>query len=128
VGISNWIHTIIVSCILLGLSVLPVWAQDQQSEDKKQIAASEQQFYKMDSDVAEESVLNETVSLQLEETTLLGGVQKVARKAGLELSYDTQLAVLNKKISLSQTYGTVQELLWKILKGTGLRFAVSAKG
>src|SRR5699024_12052432 len=58
--------------------------------------------------------------------SLLEALKKVASKGELTLSYDTQLSVLENKITLDLKQITIEDALWRILENTGLRFVVTS--
>lgn len=65
------------------------------------------------------------ISIRFEDETLERALKQIADKAGFKLSYTDQLVPLDKKVTLSLQNVTVNKALWRVLEGTGLRFALS---
>lgn len=130
--ISKLISKIIQVWILMGLLVLPVLAQiNPLHETDRQVMASASdllQNIKTNQDIAASTVLNKVITFDLKEATLVEALYEIASQADLKLSYSTQFVPLDKKLTMSLSQVTVHDALWKVLEGTGLRFAVSANG
>ncbi|MCW9705969.1 TonB-dependent receptor [Fodinibius salsisoli] len=119
--------------VWMAVCVLVLSAQGQERQEGELPVASAGSIELMfdeqvTSDIDHESVLNNTISLHLNEVSVLEGIKKIASKADLKLSYNTQLTSLDKKVTLEMEDGTIEDALWKVLRGTNLRFAVSANG
>lgn len=72
--------------------------------------------------------LEKTISLELRNVTFLKAIEVIAQKAGLKLSYSGYLLPNDKSVSIISEKISINDALWKILKGTGLRYAVSESG
>jgi len=75
-----------------------------------------------------EAKLNRRIQLKDGQYTLKEIVNEIANKAGLKFSYSKQLIPVNKKVNVSEETLMTKEALWKVLKGTSLRFGVSGSG
>lgn len=81
----------------------------------------------LNKDTAKSSVLNETISINMEEIPLLEAVKNIAAKAQLEIVYNSKLLKgIDRQVTIQSEYITVMEALWEALEDTKLRFAVSA--
>lgn len=68
--------------------------------------------------------------IQLEEgwQTLGEVLLDIAEQSGLKLSYSEQLIPFTRTVEIKQARATTEQALWSVLKGTSLRFGVSATG
>ncbi|SHE64459.1 TonB-linked outer membrane protein, SusC/RagA family [Fodinibius roseus] len=117
--------------VLFGVLALPLMGQDSQqaNEQVASVGTLEQLLNtEVRQDIDESSVLNKSITLRVEQTTLLDALKSIASKGHLKLSYDTQLPVLGNHLSLDLEEISIQDALWKVLENTGLRFAVSPSG
>lgn len=69
--------------------------------------------------------LNKMIRVGYEKATIKSALEDIARRAGFQLSYSDQQVPLKKRVTLDSQNITVNKALWKVLEGTGLRFAVS---
>lgn len=129
--IYNLLAKVLQVCIVLACMTGPVLAQSSLQEETSQVIASATGLYgnmEVNRDVTNSAVLNKIISLEIKNATLYEALREIAQQAGLKLSYDTQNVQLGQKITVSQKYITVNKAIWKVLEGTGLRYAVSPNG
>lgn len=69
--------------------------------------------------------LRQVISVDYENATLKEALHDIARKGNFRLSYGDSRVPLQKKVTVHLSNATVNDALWKVLDGTGLRFAVS---
>ncbi|MFH5834319.1 TonB-dependent receptor [Halalkalibaculum sp. DA384] len=105
------------------LLVIPAFAQ----KGDDQMASADKKYgdIQLTEEIQASSLLNKIISLDLKGVTLEQALKKVSSEAELKLSYSTQLVPVQEEINLQVNQVTVNHALWKILEGTGLRFAVS---
>src|SRR5699024_704806 len=72
-------------------------------------------------------VLDKVINLDLQGITLEEGLHIIADKVDLTLVYSPKVVPCEKPVSLSEKNIKVEDALWAILDGTGLRFGVSSK-
>ncbi|MFH5834177.1 SusC/RagA family TonB-linked outer membrane protein [Halalkalibaculum sp. DA3122] len=116
----------IARVLSLGL-VMVLIALPASSQDSRQMASAEEQNGDMhiEKNVKAASVLNKIISVDLKKSTLEEALLTVAEKAGLKLSYSTSIVPVDNKLTIKVDQLTVNNVLWRVLEGTGLRFAVS---
>ncbi|WP_185958434.1 SusC/RagA family TonB-linked outer membrane protein [Fodinibius sediminis] len=125
----KWIANFFAAGMLLGLMALPIKAQDGRHSAGQVVSVNTiEQVYNAEvtHKVSESSVLLKRVSLKTSEESLISILKRIADKGNLSLSYDTQLSVLNEKLTLSLKQVSIKDALWTVLDNTGLRFAVSS--
>lgn len=69
--------------------------------------------------------LNKIIMVEYGGVPIKTALEDIAQKAGLQLSYSDQQVPLTKRITLDSQSITINKALWKVLEGTGLRFAIS---
>ncbi|HKK45699.1 MAG TPA: TonB-dependent receptor [Balneolaceae bacterium] len=69
--------------------------------------------------------LKKVISVDYTNTSLKKALNDIAKKGDFRLSYGDNRVPLQKKINLHLDDVTINDVLWKVLDGTGLRFAVS---
>jgi len=79
-------------------------------------------------DISRSVVLNKIISLDIKKASLLEALKIITDKINLELVYDSKLIEkIDRKITVTYNQVSVEKALWEVLKGTGLRFAVSSE-
>src|SRR5699024_2718982 len=129
IPIWKWIGRISLLGILAGFLTLPLMGQIQQ-ESNEQVVSVEYLKKLGEQEVKNNSqssiILQKEISLKLRQNSLLEALKEVVKKGDLTLSYDTQLSVLENKLTLDLKQITIEDALWKILENTGLRFAMTS--
>src|SRR5699024_1822586 len=131
IDLYAWAAKLISIGVLSGIFALPLMAQDskQANEQVASVGSLEQLLNTaVRQDVGKSSVLNKVITLQAEQISLIDALKAIADKGDLKLSYDTELPVLRNQLTLDMERESIQNVLWKVLENTGLRFAVSANG
>nr|WP_244545702.1 TonB-dependent receptor [Fodinibius roseus] len=65
------------------------------------------------------------ISLEFENVSIKNALENIVRRAGFQLSYSDQQVPLSRHITINLQNVTINKALWKVLEGTGLRFALS---
>src|SRR5699024_3821467 len=129
IKIWKWLGRISLLGILAGFVTLPLLGQVQQ-ESNEQVVSAEYLKKLGEREARNNSqssiVLQKEISLKLRQNTLLEALKEVAGKGELTLSYDTQLSALENTLTLDLKQITIEDALWRILRNTGLRFAVTS--
>ncbi len=129
---AKLIDKIIPVWFIMCLMVLPGVAQGQSGQiDKSQTMASVSNLYEnvnSSQEITHSAVLNKIITVKLGKSTLKLALQEIASQAGLKLSYSAPFVPLDKELTINLNDITVNDALWKVLEGTGLRFAISANG
>ncbi|MGD8427690.1 MAG: TonB-dependent receptor [Balneolaceae bacterium] len=115
-------------CLLsvISLIVLPGLSEAAQVDGvHRYFSATSALFSKIRRDNALPPSLRKEVSVDYIDKTLKEALTDIAGRGGFHLSYGDQLVPLEKKINLHLENVTINDVLWKILDGTGLRYALS---
>lgn len=71
------------------------------------------------------NLLAQTLQIDLKNVSFRNALHEIANKAGLQLSFKESAIEIEKTVTLSEENITLYDLLWKVLDGTGNRFAIS---
>ncbi len=74
------------------------------------------------------SVANKIISIHFEDVSLLDAIHQVVKSNGLSLSYSREILPLNKSITLDMEDVTFNRVMYTLLEGTGMRYAISQRG
>ncbi|MFH5883937.1 SusC/RagA family TonB-linked outer membrane protein [Halalkalibaculum sp. DA3122] len=74
------------------------------------------------------SIVNKVVSLQMENVQLLDALKQVAGEHSLRLTYSKEVLPLNKTVTVNLKQVTFNKLMYTLLEGTGLKYAISDRG
>lgn len=130
---SKLLHVCMIA-IMLSLWTISVGAQD--GNDRK-LATEEGmiselfQGVEINRDVTKSAILNKVISVKVNNTTIFEALKEIADKADLELVYNSlsiASATTDHRLDLKLDDVTVNDALWEVLNGTGLRFAASSHG
>ncbi len=106
------------------LGIAPPLLNAQQTESNlQQSLAMHDKVQKQDGTSAEE--LQQVIEVNLVDVTIEQALTELAEKIDLKLMYSKALLPSSKKVTLREQEISLNNALWKILDGTGLRFALS---
>lgn len=130
---SGRLAEILITVIFISLMVVPaVNAQDNEKSERynSQILAKINQELVLQEKATNRvrRFMGKKISIELHDTGLEEALEKIAVKSGLKLSLSDFILPTGQKISLKAEDMTVNEVLWEVLKGTNLRYAVSENG
>ena len=118
-----------IGMILLIFFVVPsLIAQqiDSISEDIDEVLAMQNQMPVIESEAY--AFLNQEIELHFTNLSIEEVLKTIAEKADLKLMYRKVLLPDDKKFTYENSSMTVYEVLWEVLEGTGLQFAISNSG
>lgn len=122
----DWIKTICFLSIVSLLFTFPGKSNAAQIQGgHKFFSATSALFAKIRKHNSIPPSLKQVVSVDYKKTTLKEALRDIARKGDFRLSYGDNRVPLKKKITLHLSNVTINDALWQVLDGTGLRFAVS---
>lgn len=107
---------------LMGMSAPLLSAQQTQSNLQEPLALHGEVLQEKEA-IAEE--LNQVIELNLLNTPITLALKEIARKTDLKLMYSESLLPKGKKVTVQESDITLDSALWKVLEGTGIRFALS---
>src|SRR5699024_1950410 len=113
-----------IGIVLIVCSAVAVGQDQKPTADKSSIVYN---GVPISQDANTSPVLNKIISIHTKAVPLLEAVKDIAAKSKLDIVYNSKL--LEKKdhrVTISLKQVTVEKALWSVLKGSGLRFAVSA--
>ncbi|MCW9707976.1 SusC/RagA family TonB-linked outer membrane protein [Fodinibius salsisoli] len=105
------------------LGVAPPLLHGQQA--KVHLQQSIAMHDKMQQNEAVANELQQVIEIDLTDVGIEQALMNIARKADLKLMYSKALLPSSKKVTLHEQEISLNNALWKILDGTGLRFALS---
>ena len=125
---KGWGYYVLFTFILLTLLSLPGMSMGQKwDHGSGNSITGLWQNVEVNKDSSTSSILNKTISLDLQEITVLSALEAISKKAGLELIYNTiDFKSLNHEVNVNVQDATVEDVLWKTLAETGLRFAITS--
>ncbi len=125
-SIGFWTKVIGGLSLLIMVVVLPVRSQDMpRSSEFFTIASTLFPGVNMQQDNQVPPTLKQKISVNFQNISLKEALNDIAKKAEFKLSYSDEHVPLDKRITLNAEDVSVNKVLWRILKGTGLRFALS---
>ncbi|MDR8389911.1 TonB-dependent receptor [Aliifodinibius sp. S!AR15-10] len=113
--------------LMLSINASAVFAQNPQ-DIFVDLGENEQKFTNLGDKDGYSHKLMKMIHLEEGKKPLEKALQDIADQAELELSYSEQLIPLDKKVNVRPSTVTVKQALWNVLRGTSLRFGVSASG
>lgn len=117
---SELLFTFLIGLLCLSVSLTNGWSQDlspQEDLTQQMVHLSQSNKY-----------LDKVIELDIQAISRAKALKIIAEKAGMKISYDSQLDGLDDLVSLNYDTISVQDALWKALDGTAIRFAVSKSG
>src|SRR5690625_4028615 len=123
--VRSWTKILCCLTVLL-FAFSSVQSQDLMSSDNDSLLSKASSFpdNKIERDKSASS-LDQVISAEYEEVRLIQALEDIAQKADFKLSYSDKQVPLNRKVTLNLQNVTVNEALWKVLEGTGLRYGLS---
>lgn len=107
--------------VLIGIIASPLFAQQVSSENET--SGSALVYESSEQEISDQ--LKKVVSLSFEEVSAKQALEKIAKKANLKLMYNEERLPKDRLITIRDNSITLYDALWSILRGSGLRFAVS---
>lgn len=101
-----------------------LFAQQSESNSRETLALHE----RPEATSSSQSKLQQIISLDLQNASLEEALVAIAENAGLRLMYSEKLFSEQRRLTLRETHITVEDALWSVLRGSGLRFAISQHG
>ncbi|SHE58278.1 TonB-linked outer membrane protein, SusC/RagA family [Fodinibius roseus] len=74
------------------------------------------------------SSINQIISIDFQDVPLLEAMKQVTNDLGMRLSYSKEVLPIDKEVTVYFENTTANEVIYTLLEGTGLRYAVSEKG
>ena len=119
---SNMIRPAVLATICL-LMVPMLWAQDSELSNNMTLASQQNVS---EAELTHNALLHKAVTVSFNETSVEQALKTIAEMADLKMMYNKRILPAEKMVSLEKSSMTLNEALWTILDGTGLRFAISS--
>ncbi|MFH5886343.1 SusC/RagA family TonB-linked outer membrane protein [Halalkalibaculum sp. DA3122] len=118
----------LMGILLLTVMVVPGLLAQQGNEKKgaSALVLSNGKTVWQDSDT--DKILDQLISIDIKEAGLEQALQVLSKEADLKLMYTKDALPDDAEITLRRTSISLNDALWKVLKDTGLRFAISESG
>ena len=110
--------------MLLMLAVCCIIVPATMAQDDGVSLALQQQIVPEDSE--QYQLLQEEIQINLQNVTVAEALEAISEKADLKLMYSEELLPAGKYVTLIVDNLTLNDVLWAVLDGTGLQFAISA--
>lgn len=111
-----------LSWIMIFCSFTLGWSQSRSVSEESDILVSRA------SQEIPVSSMNQIISIDFEDVPLLEALKEIAEDLDMKLSYSKEVLPIDKNITADFENTTANEVIYTLLKGTGLRYAISAKG